>query len=76
MIVPKRWRIGRADISFTVPQNELYKALEGFGKAAKIVEAKDDTSDAQASPRFRSSAWAWRNNGVPKKCSRSWPKRA
>jgi len=46
MIVQNVGESGRADISFTVPQNELDTALEAVREAAKIVEAEGITSDA------------------------------
>jgi aspartate kinase len=46
MIVQNIGESGRADISFTVPQNELDTALEAVREAAKIVGAEGITSDA------------------------------
>jgi aspartate kinase len=45
MIVQNIGESGRADISFTVPQNELMVALEAVREAAKIVGAEGVTSD-------------------------------
>src|SRR5436190_19295588 len=46
MIVQNIGESGRADISFTVPQNELETALEAVRDAAKVVGAEGITSDA------------------------------
>ena len=45
MIVQNIGQSGRAEISFTVPQNELHTALEAVGEAAKAVGAEGVTSD-------------------------------
>ena len=45
MIVQNIGESGRADISFTVPQNELETALEAVRDAAKVVGAEGITSD-------------------------------
>jgi aspartate kinase len=45
MIVQNIGQSGRADISFTVPQNELDTALEAVREAAKVVGAEGITSD-------------------------------
>jgi aspartate kinase len=45
MIVQNVGESGRADISFTVPKNELDAALEAVREAAKVVEAENITSD-------------------------------
>src|SRR6185369_343627 len=46
MIVQNIGESGRADISFTVPQNELDTALEAVREAVKVVGAEGITSDA------------------------------
>src|SRR5262245_51325767 len=45
MIVQNIGESGRADISFTVPQNELAVALDAVREAAKVVGAQRVTSD-------------------------------
>src|SRR5262249_51640369 len=45
MIVQNVGESGRADISFTVPKDELHTALEALREAAKIVGAEGITSD-------------------------------
>src|SRR6476469_3541549 len=45
MIVQNVGESGKADISFTVPQDELKTALEAVREAAKVVEAEGITSD-------------------------------
>ena len=45
MIVQNIGQSGRADISFTVPKNELDVALEAVREAAKVVDAEGVTSD-------------------------------
>jgi aspartate kinase len=45
MIVQNIGQSGRADISFTVPKDELNTALEAVREAAKVVEAEGITSD-------------------------------
>jgi aspartate kinase len=46
MIVQNIGESGKADISFTVPQNELATALEAVNEAARVVGAEKVTSDA------------------------------
>jgi len=45
MIVQNIGESGRADISFTVPKDELNTALEAVREAAKVVKAEGITSD-------------------------------
>jgi aspartate kinase len=45
MIVQNIGESGKADISFTVPRNELEVALEAVREAAKVVGAEEVTSD-------------------------------
>jgi aspartate kinase len=45
MIVQNIGQSGRADITFTVPKDELNTALEAVREAAKVVEAEGITSD-------------------------------
>jgi aspartate kinase len=71
MIVQNVGQSGRADISFTVPQNELETALEAVRAAAKIVEAEGITSDANVAKISVVGLGMARQTGVAQKMFRS-----
>jgi aspartate kinase len=71
MIVQNIGQSGRADISFTVPQNELDTALEAVREAAKIVSAEDVTSDANVAKISVVGLGMAKQTGVAQKMFRS-----
>lgn len=71
MIVQNVGESGRADISFTVPQNELDTALEAVREAAKIVEAEGITSDANVAKISVVGLGMAKQTGVAEKMFRS-----
>ncbi len=71
MIVQNVGESGRADISFTVPQNELDTALEAVREAAKIVEAEGITSDANVAKISVVGLGMAKQTGVAQKMFRS-----
>jgi aspartate kinase len=73
MIVQNVGESGRADISFTVPQNELDTALEAVREAIKIVGAEGITSDANVAKISVVGLGMAKQTGVAQKCSARWP---
>ncbi len=71
MIVQNVGESGRADFSFTVPQNELDTALEAVREAAKIVEAEGITSDANVAKISVVGLGMAKQTGVAQKMFRS-----
>src|SRR5262249_44331603 len=71
MIVQNVGESGRADISFTVPQNELDTALEAVREAAKVVGAEDVTSDANVAKISVVGLGMAKQTGVAQKMFRS-----
>jgi aspartate kinase len=71
MIVQNVGQSGRADISFTVPQNELDTALEAVCEAAKVVGAEDVTSDANVAKVSVVGLGMAKQTGVAQKMFRS-----
>jgi aspartate kinase len=71
MIVQNVGESGRADISFTVPQNELDTSLEAVREAAKIVEAEGITSDANVAKISVVGLGMAKQTGVAQKMFRS-----
>src|SRR6185369_7108765 len=62
---------GRADISFTVPQNELDTALEAVREAVKVVGAEGITSDANVAKISVVGLGMAKQTGVAQKMFRS-----
>jgi aspartate kinase len=71
MIVQNIGESGRADISFTVPRNELETALEAVREAAKVVEAEGITSDDSVAKVSVVGLGMARQTGVAQKMFRS-----
>jgi aspartate kinase len=71
MIVQNVGESGRADISFTVPQNELDTALEAVREAAKVVGAEGITSDANVAKISVVGLGMAKQTGVAQKMFRS-----
>src|SRR5437868_2772619 len=71
MIVQNVGESGRADISFTVPQNELDTALEAVREAVKVVGAGGITSDANVAKISVVGLGMARQTGVAQKMFRS-----
>ncbi len=71
MIVQNVGESGRADISFTVPQNELETALEAVREAAKVVSAENVTSDANVAKISVVGLGMARQTGVAQKMFRA-----
>src|SRR2546423_1912915 len=71
MIVQNIGQSGRADISFTVPQNELDTALEAVREAAKVVSAEDVTCDANVAKISVVGLGMAKQTGVAQKMFRS-----
>src|SRR3989440_7862813 len=71
MIVQNIGDSGRADISFTVPQNELDTALEAVREAAKVVSAEDVTCDANVAKISVVGLGMAKQTGVAQKMFRS-----
>jgi len=71
MIVQNIGESGRADISFTVPRNELDVALEAVREAAQIVQAEGITSDDNVAKISVVGLGMARQTGVAQKMFRS-----
>jgi aspartate kinase len=71
MIVQNIGESGRADISFTVPRNELEVALEAVHEAAKVVQAEGITSDDSVAKVSVVGLGMARQTGVAEKMFRS-----
>jgi aspartate kinase len=71
MIVQNVGESGRADISFTVPQNELETSLEAVREAAKVVGAEGFTSDANVAKISVVGLGMAKQTGVAQKMFRS-----
>jgi aspartate kinase len=71
MIVQNIGESGRADISFTVPRNELEVALEAVREAAQIVQAEGITSDDSVAKISVVGLGMARQTGVAQKMFRS-----
>lgn len=71
MIVQNIGESGRADISFTVPRNELEAALEAVREAAKVVEAQSITSDENVAKVSVVGLGMARQTGVAQKMFRA-----
>jgi aspartate kinase len=71
MIVQNVGESGKADISFTVPQNELAAALEAVRDANKMVGADATTSDDQVAKVSVVGLGMARQTGVAQKMFRS-----
>ncbi len=71
MIVQNVGESGKADISFTVPQNELAAALDAVRDANKIVGAEAITSDDQVAKVSVVGLGMARQTGVAQKMFRS-----
>ncbi|HEY2413716.1 MAG TPA: aspartate kinase [Pirellulaceae bacterium] len=71
MIVQNIGESGRADISFTVPQNELDTALEAVREAVKVVGAEGITSDANVAKISVVGLGMAKQTGVAQKMFRS-----
>lgn len=71
MIVQNVGQSGRADISFTVPQNELATALEALRAATEVVQAEGITSDANVAKISVVGLGMAKQTGVAEKMFRS-----
>jgi aspartate kinase len=71
MIVQNVGESGRADVSFTVPKNELDAALEAVREAAQVVEAENITSDDNVSKISVVGLGMARQTGVAQKMFRA-----
>ena len=76
MIVQNAGADGSADISFTVLEDDLPKALAASKKAAAELKARGRASTTPACRRCQLLASAWRRNRAwPIACSARWPMR-